>query len=390
MNAINNLVNKAGNGICDGLEIAAYTVTHNEPLEKVAKITGRIISIAEIVFNGLSEALSNFSSQVRDSIIVFETLRFVGIVNLLISPKNGKYFLTDPQNSWQKRIDRVNLAFHCSFKSFKGLSRFGFVSMGVMAKNVIGKLPIFTLVMDSFMLVSSFFSTWDSLGVNMPKARKKMAEADDKIDKWENRQTEIAYLKANIETEVVHYEEKYSTKSIELNTKLGELEKKARLNEDKLLKANEETQLPKAAQEKIISECKAEAIILSREIDKVQVKQQKNEDRIAKIAAKNYKGLAEDLEQKNVNLKLRKWEVCKANAKQEQSKTWLRVANAVAKFAVITVALTLAAISLSTTPALLSLLAMGVLSDSIGLSKLLVEEFWKPKPVPVNFAAPAA
>lgn len=390
MNAINNLVNKIGNGFSCALDIAAYTVTHNEPLEKVAKITARIISIAELAFNILSDAISNLKSQLLDTIIVFETLRFVGAVNLLVCPqKNGKYFLVDSENSWQKRVDRVNLAFHCAFKSFKGLNRFGFVSMGVLAKDAIGKLPFFTLIMDTFMLGSCTFSAWDNLGVNFPKARKNYAEADTKIIKWESRQTEIAYLKANIESECIHFESRYSQKANELDAELAKYEKKDRLNADKLLRANEPTQLPKAKQEKLISECEKKTIKYSRITAQIQRKQLKNDGRLEKIAAKNFRGLGEDLEKTNITYKLKVWEVRKANASQIQSKVWLRVANSVAKFTAICLAFTLTALSFWTVPASLALFGMGVLTDSIGLSKLLVEEFWKAKPIPTNFAAPA-
>lgn len=387
MNAINNMVNKTNEKFSYGLDVIAFIVTHNEPLEKFAKITGRILSISEVILNGLSATFANFHAQLTDTIIIFESLRFIGATNLLVSQKNGKFFLADPENSWQKRLDRVNLFFHTGFKSFKALNKFGFVSLGVMAKEVVGKLPIFTLTMDSFMLGSCFFSTWDSLGINLPKARNKIAEANSKIAKWESRPTEIMYLKANIESECTLFETKCKAKAVELNARLEELEKKTRLNEDKLLKANSESHLPKTAQEKIISDCSAESLILSRDIEKVHKKQQKIEDRLTKIAVGDFISLAEDLEKKDVDLKLKKWEVCKANGKQEQSKILLRVANAVAKFSAIILALTLVATNIWTVPTLLTLSIVGGVTDSIGLTKILIEEFWKPKPIPTSFAA---
>lgn len=384
MNVINNMVSKTSEKIFNGLEVITFAVTHNEPLEKVAKITGRILTIAEVVFSGLSKALSNFQTQLTDTIVVFESLRFIGAANIILVPKNGKYFLTDPANSWQKRLDRVNLFFHTAFKSYKGLNKFGFASLGVMSKEVIGKLPIFTLTMDSFMLGSCFFSLWDNIGINLPNARQELEKANRKIDKWESRPTEIAYLKANFENECTLFETRCQAKVVDLHAKLEDLEKQVRLNDDKLLKASD---LPKKAQEKTIADCTAESIKLTKEIEKIHAKQQKVEGQLSKIAVGNFRGVAEDLEKKDVIHKLKKWEVCKANAQQDQAKIWLKVANAVAKFSAIILALTLVALNVWTAPTILALAIVGGITDSIGLTKILAEEFWKPKAIPTKFAA---
>lgn len=394
MNSVNNAVNHISKGFQNSLEIAAFTVGNSEALEKVAKITERTIRAVEVIFGGLSNAVSNFGSQLKDAIIVFESLRFVGIMNFLITPKNGKYFLTDPANSWQKRLDRVTLAFHCAFKTVKGLNKFGFVELGVMAKNAIGQLPIFVLAMDSFIVASSFFSSWDSLANSLPKASKNLSKDNYKLDKWEYRLTAIALLKAGDEIERKYFEVKYNDKSSELHAELDGLEKKARLNDDKLQKAlavqqEVETQIPNETVEKIVANCKAETKKLSLEIGRVQVKLEKVDERLAKIAARDCRGLAEDLEKANIHFKIKKWEVCKANDKQEKSKVWIKIANAVGKIAVVALALTLTAINLWTAPFMLSLIFMGILVDSIGLSKILVEEFWKAKPIPKKSAIAA-
>lgn len=394
MNSVNNMVNNISKGFQNGFELIAFTVNHSEPLEKVAKITERSIRIAGVILGNVSRATSNLESQLRDAITVFETVRFVGIVNVLITPNNGKYFLTDEKNSWQKRADRVTLAFHCAFKTVKGLNKFGFVELGIMAKNAIGKLPIFTLVMDSFVLASSFFSSWESIGNNLPKARKKVAEADEKIVKWECRRTAIAYLKIDDEIERKHFEARYQKKSLELHAELDALKKKFVANEDKLHKAVEsqkqsgqEIQVPAIDYNKIVEKYSLEGKKLTGEIERTNAKLKVTDERVAKIAAGNCKGLAEDLEKTNIDLKMKKWEVCKANAQQEETKIWVKIANAIGKIAVVALALTLTAINLWTVPFTLSLLFMGILVDSIGLSKIYIEEFWKPKPIPKNTEA---
>lgn len=381
-NSVNNTVNNIGQGFQKSLEVTAYAVDSAEALEKIAKIAERIIRVVGVLAEGLSTAVSNFGSQLKDTIIVFETLRFIGVLKLLTVPgPNGKYFLTDAANSWMKRADRVTLAFHCAFKTVKGLNKFGFVDLGVMAKDAIGKLPIFVLVMDSFILASSFFSSWDNIAVGLPKARKKIAEANAKIDKWEYRPTAIALLKANDEIERKFFESKYDAKAKELHAKIEGLEKKVRLNDDKLAKA-ETSDLTQEAQDKIVAACAVEKKKLNAEITKASAKLVTVDDRIAKIAARDCRGLAEDLEKADTNFKVRKWEVCKSNGKQDESKVWIRLANAVGKIAVVVLALTLTAVNVWTAPFMLSLLFLGIVVDSIGLSKILLEEFWKPKAIP--------
>ena len=384
MESIKSYINHVTAGMHKTLEISAYTVTHAEPLEKVAKITGRILGMAEIAFNGLSKAFANLNSQLRDTILVFETLRFVGVMNMLLTPKNGKYFLSDPNNSWQKRADRVNLAFHTAFKMVKGLNKFGFVDIGFMAKNVVGKLPIFTLSMDSFIIASSFFSTWDILVNSLPRANKTLAKANAKVDEWEWRPTALLLLKANDEIQRLQFEEKYSQKAEKLRAEQADLESKFRLNEDKLQKlASPESTLKKDVQEKTLAECMSEKKKLSQLLGRVNVRIHDTDEKISKIAARDCRGVAADLEKADANFKLKKWEVRKANAQQEKTKIWVRIANAVGKIGVVTLALGLAAASVIAAPIpAFTLLFIGTIVDSIGLTKILIEEFWKPKPLP--------
>lgn len=385
-------INNVCKGFHRGLEITTYCVTHSDPLEKAAKLAERIIRIAEIVTGQLSKAVSNLGSQLKNCIIVFETLKFVGIMNILVNPTNGKYFLTDPKNSWQKRLDRVTLAFHCAFKSVRGLNKFGLVELGAMAKNAIGQLPIFTLVMDSFILASSFFSSWDSFANNLPKANKSIRKADKHLDKWQYRQTAITLLKAGEQSGCSYFEDSYSKKLVKLRSKLQNLEKTVRLNEGKIQKAldlqkePDSTPLPKADQDKMVSKCTQENKELALKIKTKQVKLAKTEARFQKITSGEFKELAGDLEKTNSNFKVKKWEVEQSNAKQDRSKVWLQIANAIGKIAVVTLALTLTAINLWAAPFMLSLLFLGTLVDSIGLTKILVSEFWKKKPVPTQAA----
>ena len=390
MNSVNNFVGNVGKGFDKAFGVVAYSVSRSDALEKIAKITDRIIRFADTAFGSLSSSMTNFGAQLRDTIIVFETLRFIGVMNILLTPnKEGKFFLTDPRNSWQKRTDRVTLAFHTAFKMVKGFNKFGFVDLGFMAKNVIGKLPIFTLAMDSFIIASSFFSSWDSF-INLGKVNERLAEAKAKYDKWEYRPTSVAYLKINDEVELKGCEEEFNLKAKKLHDNQDKLEKEVRLHEDKLAKiAAGDSKHPKAKQVKIEKESTAKITELSLGINKIAGKIEKNEGRIAKIAERNFQGLAADLDKADANFKLKKWEVMKSNAVQARTKVWFNIANAIGKIAVVTFALVVAAANaFAVVPVALSLLAMGIVVDSIGLTKILLTDLWTAKPVPKPQAAP--
>ncbi|HEV8051217.1 MAG TPA: hypothetical protein VGP47_01895, partial [Parachlamydiaceae bacterium] len=168
------------------------------------------------------------------------------------------------------------------------------------------------------------------------------------------------------------------------------LEKKVRLKEDKVAKIfTGESTLPNAEQEKIVKNCTAKVQKLSLDLGRVKVKLEKNDSRIAKIAERNCKGLAEDLEKTNANFKLKTWQVKKSNAVQARTKVWFNIANAVGKFAVVVFALVVAATNAFTVlPVALSLLAMGIVVDSIGLTKILLTDLWKPQTLPKQVFKP--
>lgn len=342
-----SLISHAGQKLEQSLEVTAYLVNNTEPLDKVTKIVLRCINAANIIRGSLSESMANFNEQLINASLMFDTLKFFGNAKNVIAPdEKGRYLLTNPENSWQKCADRVTLAIHTGFKTFKGLNKFGFVSLGCMAKNAIGKLPIFQLVMDSFILASNVFGLWDSVAYNLPKANTKVKDANEKLDKWQQRSYAIELLKAGDELELQTFREDYEAKAAALRQQLVAAEG-------------------------------SKAVTLKAKLEKVDA-------RIAKIAANDFTGLAADLEKTNIALKQKKWEVCQHNAQQEHTKVWIKIANAICKIVVISLALTLIATNMWAAPYALSLIALGNITDSIGLTKIILDAFWKPEPLPVS------
>src|SRR5262245_36587323 len=113
MNFIRNIPNHLRNGV----EYAAFSATHAEPLEKVAKVAYRLIETLNVIFNGLSKPFLTLATELKDACTVFETVKVFGNIKLFVLPQkhNGKYLFNDPATSWQKIADRVTLLAHNAF-----------------------------------------------------------------------------------------------------------------------------------------------------------------------------------------------------------------------------------------------------------------------------------
>jgi hypothetical protein len=407
-----NVVRNIAGHLRNGAEYAAFTATHAEPLEKVAKVVYRIIESFNVIFSGLSKPLLTLATELKDACTVFETVKIFGNIKMFVVPnqKNGKYIFNDPDTSWQKLADRVTLLAHNSFKFVKGLSKFGFVELGVMAKNAIGKLPIFTLVMDTLIVTSSFFSTWDSVAKGLPKGRQDNKEAEEHLNKWEYRRAGIYFLKAGDSIVRAKFEMAFKKKAEDVATKLDEQKNIASSLEQK--KATLSVELDavegikprrEAAIRRELGEIETKSIVAAATIKKLENSGAKVAARLEKLEKGQFKELADELSAQAerlynvtrivdgkektekmscVDFKLHKWTVKKENAKIEQNKTWLNIANAIGKIAVVALALVLTAVDVWIAPTLLSLFILGIVVDSIGWTKFMTAEYYKGKAIP--------
>lgn len=400
MNATSGIVPK---GIQQGLEIGSFVTKNAEPLEKVAKNTYRLIDMWAAVYGSVSAPFAMLSSQLKDSVTVFESIRVFGAIKTLVcKDEDNKYFLFNEKNTWQKKVDRVCLAFHNSFKSVKGLSKAGLVQLGACAKHAIGKLPVFTLVTDGFMIGSSFFSIWDISVKGFPRGQEALKLADEKILKWEDRPFAVDLLKRGIVSKTTRneLEAKYQGKAIAIANKIEDKTKELQVKEEALQTILASKTENSSEKEKASTEAYMAIKKLTVEISKLIAAQVKNNDRLEKLELQDYKALAstfektvktvqfgKEVDEKQCEFKSRQWQVKRENAQVEQNKNWIRLANSVGKVAVITLALTLIALDAWMFPCVMSLLALGFIVDSIGLTKFVYEEFAKSKPVPFQISA---
>lgn len=351
------------------LDALNFCVSKSEPFEKVVKVNCRLFNLVSIAIGGLSKASQAVLSQFEATYGFFESIRIFGLVNSFVTPKDGKYFFTDAKNSWQKKTDRVFLAIHSSLKLINGFHRYSLINLGRIAKVSIGYLPIWKLVYDGFMVLSSFFGCWDAIN-NIIAKKKKIAEAESKIEKWENRATSIALIRSGNQAEISQFEKKYSDKVAKLNSdakayaeSLKKLDSAhpdfAHLTEAKRLQMRQEVS---AKVEATAAKIKSKAAVW--------------QGRLSKIAGKDYQGLAQELSSKNVDAKIRKWEVIKANAKVDRNKNILYLISSSAKIAVISMALIFSVGQAFFTPAyLLPILLCGTVNDSGSLTRHLYTRY---------------
>lgn len=390
--------------IHNGLEYSNFTATEAEPFEKALKIVDRGIQLAQLITGTVSTPFLTLSSQLKDACTVLESVKIFGSIKMFIVPeKNGHYLLTNPDNSWQKCLDRVSLLAHNAFKFVKGLNKFGFVQLGVMAKNVIGQLPIFTLVMDSFIVASSAFSTWDTFAFGLPKAHGEASEAQAKLDKWQGRLAAIEYLKTGHADEAKKISDRYLKKFEEIDNKITSLTFDQIAAELKIA----ELQRPLSVEYQTTPELEeTKAVLAEANKGLKQAEAAKNAllPYIELINNQEWKGLAAILEEKanrpmriinqawtdrkeddavsRVDFKIRKWEAMKTNAKINTNKAWISIANAIGKIVVVGMALAFSALNLWVLPSLIAINLVGNTVDAIGWTKFATTKFYRNVTVP--------
>lgn len=77
----------------------------------------------------------------------------------------------------------------------------------------------------------------------------------------------------------------------------------------------------------------------------------------------------------SVNLKLKKWETIKYNLNVDLTNAWIKIAMTFAKIILISSAVTLATLNITSTPWLLYILSLGTASDAIGLAGIFYAEY---------------
>lgn len=325
-----------------GLDLTHEAISKSANLEKVAKITFRTIDFFSLLTGKIATGFKVLSSHLKDTATVTECFNLASRVKELACPDKGEYFLK--KSTWQKCADRIFLTAAAVFKTVNAAVKLALINLGRLASVTIGRVPVMRLIPDTFMMFSSFFSIWDNKNVSK-KESEKLAVANNKMEKWANRPALIANVRSGESETVFYLKNDYQMKCALLEREIHRLDPVAK----------------------------------SKEIAKKTAVLNKYQNRLTLIAKNNYEDLANELAKADISLKQKHWSNATNQSKYGQNKAWLGIASGISKMFVITMATTGTALGMCSLPWLLSLTAVGIAVDSIGLTKSLYEYGAKPQ-----------
>lgn len=327
------------------------------PLDKAVKISYRsidfVLTITGVVQDAISQSFEMISNDLKNASTLIEGSRLFGTMALLTSKdEQGRSFFE--RHSWQRCADRVFLAGHQALKLVTAAVKWQLMQLGTLANYAVGSLPVFKLVTESLIIVSSFFSAWDNINA-LSGLKGLYQETHEKFEKWATRKISIALVRTGNDEEIAALKNRYLADADAAKVELEKL-----------------SALPEKTEE------------IASQIAKKQHVYDRCQNRLSKIESKDYLGLADDLDKpKLIDYKIRKWEVVKENIVSDIKGSWLRIAAAVGKIAVISLALTLIAVNYWTMASKLFLFGFGIIVDSTALSKIFYERFHNHLPLPV-------
>lgn len=348
---------------------AGYTTDKSELLEKVTKNTHRGLDILLRLETISDVSLTGLSSTLKGAAEIFESLRFVGALNLLLTPhKNKKYFLSDPANSIQKKCDRVLLLGHTGFKSARALNKWKLINLGTFGKVKLGShLTLFHLITDGLMIGSTSFGIWDTF-LKLKEFSGNEKEADKKIDKWGNRLLSLAQVMIGDQAEIEKYRLRCENKIEEVKCLIETKHRELKLHQDVSLEKKPRVDLQN------VQNVEDESSDIQLEIQRLEKKLNKNQARLQKIVAHEYHSFVKELANKDVLGKVEKIVSEKNKWNYQNRVNLVKIASSVMKIFVITIALVMTAINLWSTIPYITLLSLGFISDTLGLAKIYIEK----------------
>jgi hypothetical protein len=349
------------------LALGGFFTEGSEPLEKLFKNAQRGMEIISKVEWITHASLAALSVTCKSAIDVFESVRIVGVVQLLFTPqKNNQYFLFSPENSLQKKCDRVFLFAHTVCKNLRAMNKWKLIDLGHFGRLKIGThLTVFHLLTDGLMIASSFFSSWDTwLKVNTIVEGEY--EINRKIDKWQDRPLNIArILQGDL---IIH--EKLQT---ELVDKIKQLKLEMELKYKELNVVNDLFNKPPEERE-AKSNLENESDNLKNAITSLEVKLQKNQLRLHQVQTNNYKPFIKEYTEKDIIGKVSNMKKIREEEFMASSLDLVKLASSISKMFVITMALVMTILNTwSTIPSVL-LLSCGIIADTFGLTKIYMEK----------------
>jgi len=178
-------INQGYHALQYSIQPCAKIGTDFYPMEKTSKIAYRMIDLQEILTKSFDTALTLFSSQIKELVLMIESTRFFCVsFPLFFGDKSGKSFFEN--KTILQCAEKISITSHLALKTIFGADRLGLIRLGTIATYAIGYMPIFKWALEGTIMLYNFFGSWEGWR-KLTDAKAKLQIACKKIEKWTQR-----------------------------------------------------------------------------------------------------------------------------------------------------------------------------------------------------------
>lgn len=167
------------------MDAVSKVATEFFPLEKMAKISYRMLDLAKVLHESFPSHLVILSSQIKNLVLGIESTRFFCVSFPVFFPKNGSFFHA---RTYVQCAEKICITSHLAFKTLFGADYVGLIRLGTIGTYAIGNLSVFKWALETTVLMYNFFGAWDGIN-SLIKAESNLAVANKKLKKWDLRKT---------------------------------------------------------------------------------------------------------------------------------------------------------------------------------------------------------
>lgn len=393
-NFVNNTIESSKAAYDKALTFGNDLAEKSEFLNKSVGLLSTIIKLAKKISDyyhfSLSSSVITLGGRAGRAKDILDLFSLPKVVAELLTPERDKntnkplvdkndggyvFFLTNAQRSIEKKVERVFLLAHASLKTLRILDKLSVIDISRFSKWTLdnaGNLSVLEAVTNGFMVISGTFSMLDTRK-ELAKSKAEINTETAKTDKWLTRGSLIGRLKANSVTEdqITDLVTKYGKKQRDASRGILATYDKRDVIEQKL--RNIDT-LPEAERPAARAKLESQLASLDAEKARCEEKQGKYGARLEDIRNRNFEALAGKLENQDIVFKIQKHKIDRLKAEEKQTISRVKMVSTAAKVALIALSLAFTFFNTWMIIPTVTVLALGVISDSTALYRMFLEE----------------
>ena len=168
----NVCLNKGREAVQGAARGFGFIVGNGAALSKTVKVALPIFKLIQIAVPG-AEGVKSFADMLSTVKSFFSGLSLFNRGNEFLAPGE---FVKMRKKGWQKVVSRVNLTFGNAMSLATFLDKVNLIQLGKIATFAVGNIPVFKLIHDSFIVISSGLGIWSS-ALDVKKADEKEGNA---------------------------------------------------------------------------------------------------------------------------------------------------------------------------------------------------------------------